>query len=269
MRTVFHTLRPHNALTPVPVSPEQIVQQRDNEGAWCHMIVNHVLALLLPPEDLQNPCLHVLVSDILSEMIFRNGICGKTSESWFIWDGITKGIYAVRPDLVSTPQPEPSQTDRLEQFGLLSTSQTTSEGPDHKSRHTVLESLAGGFWHMLQVLSLIWLLSRSFIAALLQAATLPARAQQDSKDRASSPSQNPQLMEDDAPEGFSSLATSSGPSSQGSKQPLIAMRVWMCAAKLTHLHDRMPWLTGFLSLVQWLLLAGPGQLCRTDSTLDR
>lgn len=53
------------------------------------------------------------------------------------------------------------------------------------------------------------------------------------------------------------------------KVPILGMTLWTCLSKLTRLQDRMPWLIGTISLVQWLLLYGPGKVCRTDSRLDR
>lgn len=262
MRTVFHALRPHNALTPIPISPEQATHQQENEGAWCQMVVNRVLSLLLPPEDLENPCLQVLVSDILSEMIFHNGICGKACESWLIWEGVTKILYAVRPDLVPSPPPEPAQIDRLEQFGLLSRVKSASEAPGQKSRRLGFDTIVGGFWATVQLVTLIWLLLRSFVTALTHASTLPARANHPSDGKTGDP------IEHDGAEGLRP-GESVASTSHDEKQPILALRAWPCVATLLHLHDRMPWLTGLLSLMQWLLLAGPGQLCCTDSTLDR
>lgn len=267
MRIVFHTLRPHNALTPVPISPEQATRQDENEGAWCQMVVNRVLSLLLPPEDLENPCLQVLVSDILSEMILHNGICGKACESWLIWEGATKAIYAVRPDLAPPPPSGPSQIDRLAQFGLLSRVNSASEAPGQKSRPWGLDTITGGLWATVQLVTLVWLLLRSFGTALTQASGLPARSSQAS-DKPGGSSERAYETDNESPEGLevNEHTTTKNP---GDKTPIIALRAWSCAATLVHLHARMPWLTGLLSLMQWLLRAGPGQLCCTDSTLDR
>merc|ERR1711974_222344 len=51
--------------------------------------------------------------------------------------------------------------------------------------------------------------------------------------------------------------------------PILGMALWTCVSKLAHLQERMPWLTGTLSLMQWLLLHGPGQVCCTNSRFDR
>jgi hypothetical protein len=124
---IYHALRPHHALTPIPDSPDELADQQENESAWCQMVVNRALALLLPYDEHQNPCLQVLVSEILSEMIFHNGICGKACEGWLIWEGVTKVIYVLRPDLVPTPQAVDQQpVNRLKQFGLVSKDEDVS-----------------------------------------------------------------------------------------------------------------------------------------------
>ena len=50
-RVIYHTLQPHHALTPVPNSPDELADQQENESAWCQMVVNRALSLLLPLEE--------------------------------------------------------------------------------------------------------------------------------------------------------------------------------------------------------------------------
>lgn len=70
-RTIYHTLHPHPALSPVPTDmiPASVVEQRESESAWRQLLVHGVLALLLPTEDLENGCLRALVAEIFAEMI--------------------------------------------------------------------------------------------------------------------------------------------------------------------------------------------------------
>jgi hypothetical protein len=261
-RIIYHTLRPHHALTPIPSSPDEFASQQENESAWCQMVVNRALALLLPYEEHQNPCLQVLVSEILSEMIFHNGICGKACESWLIWEGVTKTIYAVRPDLIPEPQPaEAPQVNRLTQFGLVS--QDDNNAPVRQSRYPRLDALKQAFWAVLQSLWLAWILLRSSIAVLMQASSLPARSSHP-KSVESESSLNIDMINHSG-----DLDTSTPPTSDSRKVSILGMTLWTCLSKLTRLQDRMPWLIGTISLVQWLLLYGPGRLCCTDSRLDR
>ncbi|KAI9864950.1 MAG: hypothetical protein M1830_006072, partial [Pleopsidium flavum] len=78
-RQVYHTLCPHPALSPIPDAemPSTVNELQQNEAAYCQLLVQGVLAVLLPPEDLENACLRTLVTDILGELILRNGIGGK------------------------------------------------------------------------------------------------------------------------------------------------------------------------------------------------
>ncbi|OQO03101.1 hypothetical protein B0A48_11356 [Cryoendolithus antarcticus] len=176
IRTIFHTLRPHNALTPDPLTAELLVEQAENENAWCQMLIDRVLPLVLPPEDIDNPTLHALVAEVLSELILCKSVCGKASESWLLWEGVTKLIYALRPRLKPHQQAEAPQIDRLEQFGLLD---ETRDRPDSKgglSREKISDTLSRGFWAFLQVVSFASLISRAAVVALVHAARLPARA---------------------------------------------------------------------------------------------
>jgi hypothetical protein len=54
-----------------------------------------------------------------------------------------------------------------------------------------------------------------------------------------------------------------------SKRPMVSMKLWSCASQLVELDMRMPWLSGFASLLRWLALAGPGRVGDTDGALDR
>lgn len=265
-RILYHNLRPHPALSPVPNSPEQLADQQENESAWCQMVVNRALSLLLPQEEHQNPCLQVLVSEILSEMIFHNGVCGKACEGWLIWEGITKVIYAIRPDLVpSLPDADQPQGHRLAQFGLLSEKGKTTDPSSQQSEYSRLERLSTTFWTLMQSAWLVWLVLRSWVIALMHASSSPARSGRQREAKMEGfPSHD--IVGDEA--GWSSPDVHHL-SSDSRKVPILGMMVWTCLSTITRLQERMPWLTGMLSLMQWLLLVGPGQLCCTDSRLDR
>ena len=120
----------------------------------------------------------------------------------------------------------------------------------------------------MQLVTLMWTLLRSFVTALTQASTLPARAGHSGEEKSGASPERDRLVESDTLDGLE-LDGSINSFRNDGKQPILAMGAWSCVATLLRLHDRMPWLTGLLSLMQWLLLAGPGQLCCTDSILDR
>jgi hypothetical protein len=264
-RMIYHALRPHHALTPIPDSPDELADQQENESAWCQMVVNRALALLLPYDEHQNPCLQVLVSEILSEMIFHNGICGKACEGWLIWEGVTKVIYVLRPDLVPTPQAVDQQpVNRLKQFGLVSKDEDVSH--QHINRRP-FDAISQGFWALVQSLWLGWLLMRSAVGLLMKASSLPIRSTYvQSPKLGSVPKAN---IANDPIDMDLAPADRQRVSSDSQKPPILGMALWTSISKLARLQDRMPWLTGTLSLMQWLLLHGPGQVCCTNSRFDR
>ena len=231
-------------------------------------MVNRILSLVLPPEDLENPCLYVLVSEVLSEMIFHNGICGKACESWLIWEGITKVIYSARPDLARPQHTDLPQIDRLEQFGLLSRVRSRANSVGQKARYPAVDTFVRGFWAVLQTASLLWIFIRSFVLVWMQASSLPARVRPSQVVNVENKSAAGRLVgENDNLEAHLEIPELH-PSGAETK-PILGMSIWNCISTMTHLQQRMPWLTGVVSLMQWLLLYGPGQVCCTNSRLDR
>ena len=263
---IYHTLRPNKALTPLPDNPSTTLEQRDNEIAWAQLLVSQVLPLVLPPEDLQNPCLHVLVSEVFSEMIVFNALCGKASEAWLIWEGVTKLIRALQPNLHSSSAPAddtPSSINKLEQFGLLSSAKSNEKLDQYRPRGGRLDFIDQVFWATLQVMVTAWLLLRSFTIALMHASSIPARRGQVRGTAAPDKVRVSAVAPVSRPSPQHTILTSS------EKRPVVSMKVWTCISRLTAIEYRMPWLLGFLSLLQWLSLRGPGELCVTNSALDR
>ncbi|KAM3442988.1 hypothetical protein MY4824_000693 [Beauveria thailandica] len=70
-RQVYHALCPLPQLSPVPQKGDQssFEEQQENESAYRQLLVQAVLAILLPTEDLENPCLTAIVGQIFSELI--------------------------------------------------------------------------------------------------------------------------------------------------------------------------------------------------------
>jgi hypothetical protein len=91
-REIYHSICPFPALSPVPRAGSELViqQQKENEAAYRQLLVQGVLAILLPTEDLENDCLTAIVGQVFSEMIIGGAIGGKASEPWLLWEGITK-----------------------------------------------------------------------------------------------------------------------------------------------------------------------------------
>lgn len=222
--------------------------------------MNRILPHLLPPEDLRNPCLDVLVSEIFAEMIIRNGICGKVSEPWLIWDGITKAIYAARPELRKSPTAVPLQESRLDRFGLLAGQIPESSVRSRKVLDR-LDAVRATFWSILQAFVTTVTLLRSILLLIVQASSLPARGDSRSHNcKGIAPSLPAVLSQKDAPDvqGSGSVI-----------RPIVAIQIWACVSQILLLDQRMPWLAGLLALFQFLSIEGPGKVCCANSRLDR
>lgn len=229
--------------------------------------MSKVLQLILPQEDLRNPCLHALVSEMFAEMIIHNGICGKACESWLIWEGITKLICFFRPNLITQPEAG-VPLNRLEQFGLLSSAEFSAGQNGRSTGRSIFDKTTAAFWSLLYGLMLAWLLTRTFFAALSQTSSLEPRASHSSKSDAT----GEKLLAEDYPNAYASpIGTQEEGAYMGlqTSKPVIRMRAWTCISHFILLPQRMPWLSGVLSLLQRLLLFGPGQLCSMDSAMDR
>ncbi|KAF2463288.1 uncharacterized protein BDR25DRAFT_397254, partial [Lindgomyces ingoldianus] len=274
-RTVYHTLHPHPALSPVPSEyvPSSVVEQRENESVWRQLLVQGVLAVLLPTEDLENGCLRALVAEIFAEMILGNGISDKACEGWLLWEAITR-IAEVLQDaskgadsLSKDARRAPEQTlSRLERYGLLAPSSlggSTEPGKPllpNKRRH------GGGpwstmFWVVVQYAFLACNAMRAVIIGFATSSSSPPRsgtaASGQSPVEASRQSHLPHM---EHPTSRRPLAL---------KRPIVSMKLWSCTSRLIGLELRMPWLSGCLSLLHWGVLAGPGRVGDTDHVLDR
>ena len=53
------------------------------------------------------------------------------------------------------------------------------------------------------------------------------------------------------------------------KQPIVKMKIWSCAANLLDLDARMPWLSATFSFAQHVALTGSGTLGNTDGMIDK
>jgi len=217
------------------------------------------LALLLPYEEHQNPCLQVLVSEILAEMIFHNGICGKACENWLIWEGVTKVIYVLRPDLAPAQPVDHQPVNQLKQFGLVAKEENVIHPKTGRRR---FDAFSQRFWALMQSLWLAWVMTRSAVVLLMQASSLPTRPTHVQSTKLDSVVDYPDNLDLPSAERRRAFTASQN-------TPILGMAFWTCLSKLAHLQERMPWLTGTLSLMQWLLLHGPGQVCCTNSRFDR
>jgi hypothetical protein len=235
------------------------VQQLENESAYRQLLVQGVLAVLLPTEDLESDCLTSLVGQIFSEMILGGGVGGKACEPWLLWEGITKIVEAVQAQM-----PKQKAQVRVERSNsnIGSAAPLNLTGGDTK-RWRIGKSLQKTFWLILQYGFLAFTAARFFIITFATASSLPSRVGNLAKMTGSSyPSDHM-----DEPLSITTQAPSSRRTPQ--KQPILKMKIWSCASKLLDLDFRMPWLSATISLLQWGAITGPGEVGNTDGMVDK
>ena len=270
---------PHPAFSPVPDynKPSTIQEQGSNEAAYRQLLVQGMLAVLLPTEDLRNPCLRSLVGDILGEMILGNGIGGKACEGWMIWDGITKMVEnaKVKTDTKATKEEIKVETrSRLEKFGLLSEKERArknkiDEGIRGRAKSGHGSMIKQSIWRTLQFCYVTFTTIRFIVVGLMAASSSSSRGQP--------PLQLKSVRGDvQAPmkEGFEAPGTGAWTVTGGAaagKRPILSYGCFGLVSQLLDLPSRMPWFSGTLSLIQHQLVegvAGAG-IGAADGILDR
>ncbi|KAG8351504.1 hypothetical protein FVEN_g10389 [Fusarium venenatum] len=248
-REAYHALCPLPHLAPVPHSdkPDTISDQAGNEALYRQLLVQGILAILLPTEDLENPCLTSLVEQIFSELIIGNIIANKASQPWMLYEGICITARVLRQKTNDGPSAVGAQKE------------TSEPKLEVKGRRawSVRSSVRSVFLGVIQ-LGMIVVASLRFIStALVMASSLPARTTPINEKEVS-------LGQDKQ-----SSVSSSHESADYIKAPILSCRVWTCLGNLLELSLRMPWLDGFLSLLQYGAVNGPGRIAGHDGPVDR
>lgn len=248
---MYHTLDPHPALSPVPDPgrTQTITEQRDNEAAYRQLLVQGALAVLLPTEDLENACLRTLVADVIGEMILGNGVGGKACEGWLIWEGITNIVQNVKARLepkVTGGEVKEDTRSRLEQFGLL---EEKSHKVKHQSQRGSRSTIADIFWRALQYGYLAFIALRFIVPGLVAASSQASRSS-------------------GVAHGSMSLPTKFS-ETQAHRRPAVSFKIFSMISCLVDFSNRMPWLAGSLSLIQYEVTAGPGKVGDTDGIVDK
>ncbi|PBP28661.1 hypothetical protein BUE80_DR000377 [Diplocarpon rosae] len=256
---IYHSLWPFPALYPVPDDDQNTLQQRENESAYRQLLVQGVLSVLLPTEDLANDCLTALVGQIFSEMILGGGIGAKASEPWLLWEGITKIAEVIQTHLPKSKAEVRIQRSNSD-LGDSAPPVLTGKG---KNRWGVGLSLHKMFWLVLQYGFVAFIAIRFFVVTLATASSLPSR-----KDHAKKIT-GAMLANDQANSDLNSSENSLASHRVPSKQPIMTMKIWSCASSLLDLDARMPWLSATLSLLQWGAITGPGKIGDTDGMIDK
>ena len=235
-------------------------QQIENEAAYRQLLVQGVLAVLLPTEDLENDCLTAIVGQIFSEMILGGGIGGKASEPWLLWEGITKIAEFLQAQL-----PKSKAQVRLDRSNsdLVNSIPVAISGKIGK-RWRIRRSIQKMFWLALQYVFVAFTAVRFIIISIATSSSLESRITpatiitglNQSKDQID-------------PSNSTDTKTASSGRTKPLKQPILKMNIWSCVASLLDLEARMPWLYATISLLQWGAIAGPGELGSTDGMIDK
>jgi hypothetical protein len=249
------------ALSPVPDGSGGPLtqQQMNNEAVYRQMLVQGVLAVLLPTEDLENDCLTTLVGQIFSEMIIGNGIGGKAAEPWLLWEGITKIAEVVQEQLPRTQANVRLARSNSESLGP---SITPEDLVSPKRKWNNQWNIQKTFWLILQYAYVAFTAARFLISTLATSSSLPSRV-------ISTKINSLALLNNHLSESGSDSDPIVTNRILPSKTPIIEMRIWSAAARLLDFDFRMPWLASTLSILQWAALTGPGKLGNTDGRIDK
>lgn len=253
VREIYHQLNPHPGLSPVPSVSLQSFEQEKNEDLYRHLLAQGLLAVLLPTEDLENVCLRTLVEDVLSDLILGNQVSGRICEGWFIWTAISKVITMAKQRdsevglTVGQSLNAVAESNRLERFGLLS-----EDGNEDQEAQKYSQSTASlWLWKILYSIYLTFVTMRFIIGGLLHTVS-------------SSPEAKPTEILQTDPDTTTKVANQPNP-----YRPVLSYRAFGLISQSLEVPQRMPWLNGSLSLIQSLLLTGPGRIGDTGSVLDR
>ena len=254
-------LNPHPAFSPVPISsqPSTVEEQAKNEAGYRQLLVQGVLAVILPTEDLRNPCLRTLVADVMGDMILGNGVAGKACEAWMIWEGITKTLDNIKAQIepkVAGTEIEADTRSRLEKSGLLGEIKERQE-TERNTRGGRLVIVSEVFWRILQYAYLTFTTTRFIILGLIAASSTPSRRRYRPRPIAKGDAKAaPMTMNKKAP-------------AEDDRRPILSYSVLELVSQLLELPSRMPWLCGTLSLVQYHLVSGGLRVGATDGLLDK
>ncbi|KAI2785202.1 PXA domain-containing protein [Daldinia loculata] len=252
-REIYHSLWPLPALSPVPKSGHSSTQiQEDNESAYRQLLVQGVLALLLPTEDLENECLTTLVGQLFSELIIGNLIINKLSEPWLIWEGLIILTRVVRArSTIEASGPGDMEPDANLKTGRGMVPLITSKSSSY---------IQQVFWTVIQWGFVIVNSIRLIISTIMLSRTLPPRSIPTTR-------QVDPTSHDYGEKSYHPPTSEVG--LQAVNVPIADFKLWTCVGNLLEIDARMPWMSGTLSMAQWGALRGPGNLAGFNGMIDR
>ena len=175
-------------------------------------------------------------------------------EGWFIWATISKLIEVVKARVepkATGEELEVGTRSRLEKFGLLS---DKKEVTDTKcTRFSRRSTLSITFWRILQYCYLGFMTVRFVMLGLVAAHSQPLRSLSISK----------------TPGRTSGSPIATQVEAAHSVRPIVQFRVFGLISEVLDLSSRMPWLCGFLALLQQQMMEGPMRVGATDGILDQ
>ncbi|GKT53387.1 PXA domain-containing protein [Colletotrichum tofieldiae] len=226
-----------------------ILDQQGNEAVYRQLLVQGVLAVLLPTEDLENDCLTSLVGQIFSELIIGNVLANRLSQPWLIYECL---IILTR--VLEKKEPDPIEEGAAES----SPAESTSVGPKPVRRSWSIQRV---FWSLVQWSFLAFTSIRLLITTLAISSSLPPRSDGDLNEKHEVTGQisDPKT---------SNPATSSN-EARPVKTAIVAFKLWTCISDLIEMDTRMPWLSGTLSMLQLGAMNGPGRVAGLNGAVDR
>ncbi|GAO16931.1 hypothetical protein UVI_02046300 [Ustilaginoidea virens] len=233
-REAYHALWPLPFLSPVPVAGDlaALDAQLKNEAAYRQLLAQAALSILLPTEDLENPCLTALVGQIFSELIIGNAMANKAAQPWLLLEVICTIERSVR-----------EKKEAGNRAKTLQSLHSATTNPRRWSAQGLLTSIIR--------FGMLFLASARFAFDLvMMSSSLPARRRVE--------------------EGVAKTSTAAQDNSpRPTKVPILSFSTWACLGNVMDVQARMPWLSGFLSLLHLGAIHGPGRMAALDSTLDR
>jgi splicing suppressor protein 51 len=242
-REAYHALWPLPLLSPVPIPGDSITtsKQLKNEAAYRQLLVQAVLAILLPTEDLENPCLTALVGQIFSELIIGNVIANKAAQPWLLFEAICITGRVLKEKKQASTRSKASSRAKNHLDGLRSW------------------SVQGFFVSIIQFALLLISTIRFAFNLVTMPSSLPSRAT----------ATNDTMLAPKASVAWEAAASQDTTPSPPAKVPVLSFTAWSCLGNLMELSSRMPWLGGFLSLLRLGAISGPGRVAGLDGVLDR
>ena len=264
---IYHTLRPHPALRyriqQKPGSVDGLAQ--DNQ--YRQLLAEGILAVLLPVEDLQNPCLSALVTDIFADLILGNLIGDRLSAPLQLYDLLTKGVelFHLRLGLPSWIRPSYEFEQHKAYVG------EDSLAPEPRTNATIYSwgFLRRLFGHMAgMTASLIAFLGLAQTCTMLFLSS-PYLSRRKGSELCSLDIGNATVRQGDHAVYQTNTSLSTAGKDARAMRPIVSLYMWSTVARWIRIDDRCSWLHDLACLLKSFTLHGPGRVGCANAPLDR